>query len=223
VKPQRTILYAEDDPVVMTAYKSRLERAGYIVQPAVDGLEALKWLHQSPPDLILLDLMLPKFTGEEVLKYLNSNPALQPIPVIVLSTNSILTAANEGLIAKAQRHLLKHDCTFPNLLSTIEDLLAAGKETANAGNLARASKQLHQEAVQSADGNEPANEISDDPLVSAVRKLLNRPEVVCCPWTDQICIDGKWMKLTDFLTEQLHINVTHGISPEAIQQYFGEK
>ena len=61
MKPPKTILYAEDDEVTLYAYASRLEQAGYIVQTAVDGLEAIKCLHHFPPDLMLLDLMLPKF------------------------------------------------------------------------------------------------------------------------------------------------------------------
>ena len=59
----RTILYVEDDPVVQMAYRHRLEREGFSVESAKDGLEAMKSLLRLEPDLVVLDLMLPKFDG----------------------------------------------------------------------------------------------------------------------------------------------------------------
>lgn len=217
----KTILYAEDDLVTLTAYRNRLEQAGYIVHSAKDGLEALKWLHTCPPDLILLDLMLPKFNGEEVLKHVESNPALGLIPVIILSTNSILTAANEALIEKAEKHFLKHDCTFQKLLSAIEELLGEHKASAHAGRVARIAKSNHEANSRSANGQEDQDSAAA-PLINEIRKMQNRSPVVCA-WTDRINIDGKWMKLTEFLSERLHLTVTHGVSPEGVQRFFNGK
>ena len=206
--------------MILTAYKNRLEQSGYVVQPAVDGLEALKWLHQSPPDLILLDLMLPKFSGEEVLKYINSSPALGLIPVIVLSTNSILTAANEPFVRQTDKQLLKHDCTYAKLLAAIEELLAGEKESANAGQKARSFKAAHEAAARSAGGS--AVQTTNASAVREIRQMLQSTPVVCA-WTDRINIDGKWMRLTEFLSERLHLNVSHGISPEGLDKILGAK
>jgi CheY-like chemotaxis protein len=213
----KTILYAEDDEVTLTAYAKRLEQAGYSVQAAVDGLEAIKCLHHYPPDLMLLDLMLPKFSGEEVLKYVSSNPALGLIPVIVLSTNTIVSLENEPFVRRTEKQLLKHECTFPKLLEAIDTLLADGQPTANAGELARKFKADHDVDARSRNAYQAAGRMDDESIVNLIRKMQSRSPVVCA-WTDRINIDGKWMKLTEFLSERLNLTVTHGVSPEAANQ-----
>jgi len=120
----KTILYAEDDLIVLTAYQNRLKQAGYHVIPARDGLEAMKRLAVFSPDLILLDLMMPKFNGEEVLLFIRNNPALKKIPVIILSTNSILDVAQEHLLESSQKRLIKSLCTPASVLAAIEQALA---------------------------------------------------------------------------------------------------
>jgi CheY-like chemotaxis protein len=120
----RTILFVEDNAVILTAYRKPLELTGFTVVPAYDGIEAMRYLNQSKPDLILLDLMLPKIDGEVVLKLIYDNPNLRHIPVILLSTNSVVSVANEKVLEKAERHLLKSTCTFPILHEAIEQVLA---------------------------------------------------------------------------------------------------
>lgn len=190
--------------VTLTAYKNRLEQAGYIVQTAQDGLEALKQLNRCTPDLILLDLLLPKFTGEDVLKYLNSNPSLGKIPVVVLSTNSILTAANEALVEKADKHFLKHQCTFPDLLKSIEDIFS----------------NLSNPAAANDTPAEPAPARTE--VIEEIEHLMEKTPVVCA-WTDRIKIGNQWMTLSEFLSKRLHLQITHGVSPEGMQQFFGKK
>jgi CheY-like chemotaxis protein len=221
MKPPKTILYAEDDEVTLTAYAHRLEQAGYLVQTAVDGLEAIKCLHQFPPDLLLLDLMLPKFSGEDVLKYVSSNPALGLIPVIVLSTNSIVRVENEIFVRRTEKQMLKHECSFPKLLEAIDDLLADGRATASAGGLARKFKEDHDLAARNRADYKAAGHSEDAAITGLIQRMQNRSPVVCA-WTDRINIDGKWMKLTEFLSERLHLTVTHGVSPEAARQLLGE-
>lgn len=221
MKPPKTILYAEDDEVTLFAYASRLEQAGYIVQAAVDGLQAIKCLHHSPPDLMLLDLMLPKFSGEEVLKYISSNPALGLIPVIVLSTNTIVNLENEPFIRRTEKQLLKHECSFPKLLDAIEELLADGQTTATAGGLARKFKDEHDRAAKVRADYQAAGHTDDASIASLIRRMQSRSPVVCA-WTDRINIDGKWMKLTEFLSERLNLTVTHGVSPEAARQLLND-
>ena len=212
MQTQKTILYAEDDAVTLAAYKRRLEKAGYHVNTASDGLEALKSLHENTPDLLLLDLMLPKFTGEDVLKFVTSHPALGQIPVIVLSTNSILTAENEGLLEKAEKHFLKHDCSFPKLLSAVEELLTEERQAARAA--AREQKFA---------GSQNRGLVPDiHPVIEEIKEMQDRAQVVCA-WTDRINIEGKWLKLTEFLSERLHLKVTHGVSPEGMRQFLGGK
>lgn len=123
MNPVRTILYVEDDPVVRTVYENCLKRAGYHVIPASDGLEAMKRLAAFVPDLVLLDLMLPRFNGEEVFLFIRTNPLLVKVPVILLSSNSIMDAAQEHLLETASKRLIKDHCNPATLLAAVKEVL----------------------------------------------------------------------------------------------------
>jgi len=118
-----TVLFVEDDPVVLTAYGNRLRQEGFQVEPAHDGLEALKLLSVLAPDVVILDLVLPKFNGEDVLKFIHKQPRLHQIPVIILSTTSADISA-EPILERAQRQFLKETCNFPMLLRAIQEVLS---------------------------------------------------------------------------------------------------
>ncbi|MGP8022205.1 MAG: response regulator, partial [Limisphaerales bacterium] len=120
----RTVVYVEDNPVVLMAYRNRLERDGFLVEPVSDGLEAMKLLSRQAPDVVILDLMLPKFSGVEVLKFIRSNPHLNAVSVIVLSTNSIIDTADEYILERANKRLLKGSCTPAIMVQTIHELLS---------------------------------------------------------------------------------------------------
>lgn len=120
----KTILYAEDDLVVLTAYRKRLQQAGFRVVSAQDGLEAMKILSSSVPDLVVLDLMLPKFNGEEVLKFIRGDDRLKKLPIIILSTNSIIEAEHEPMLEGVSKRLIKDNCTSAMLLKAICEALA---------------------------------------------------------------------------------------------------
>jgi CheY-like chemotaxis protein len=119
----KTILYVEDDPVVLTAYGHRLEKEGFSVVWAKDGLEAMKVLLQLIPDLVVLDLMLPRFDGTEVMKFMQANPRFKTIPVIILATNSIVDANDESVLECASQRFIKDRCTFPMILQAVRQSL----------------------------------------------------------------------------------------------------
>jgi CheY-like chemotaxis protein len=121
----KTILFVEDSEVEMLAYKSMLERAGYCVQTAKDGLQAMRVLNNIVPDLVLLDLVLPRFDGVEVLKFIRANDRLKAVPVIIFSTNSIIDSEDEPVLEGASRRLIKSQCSPPLMLLAIRDALAA--------------------------------------------------------------------------------------------------
>ena len=195
MKATKTILHVEDDAVVSTAYKRRLEGEGYAVHSVPDGVEALKYLQHSQPDIILLDLLLPRLNGEDVLKIVFGNSRWKQIPVIILSSNYFLNRANGHLVAKSSGHFFKDSCKFEQLLQAIKESLAS---TARSGLLGNESEL-------------PA------PASRDTQELPCGPQVVCA-WTNRIKVDGEWMGVTEFLSERLHLKVTHGISPEAMQQ-----
>jgi CheY-like chemotaxis protein len=119
----RTILYIEDDPIILMAYRTRLVQEGFQVVPAMDGLAAMRLLTQLVPDVVILDLMLPKFNGEEILKFIRANPKIAKTPVILLSTNSIIDAKSEPVLETAHRRLIKDTCTPAIMLEAIRSAL----------------------------------------------------------------------------------------------------
>jgi CheY-like chemotaxis protein len=124
INEPKTILFVEDDEVVLMAYRNRLQREGFRVESARDGLEAMKILLMSAPDLVILDLMLPKFNGEEVLKFIRAERRLKSLPVIIFSTNSIIDAEHEPVLEGASRRLIKSTCTASMLVSAIREAMA---------------------------------------------------------------------------------------------------
>jgi CheY-like chemotaxis protein len=128
----KTILYCEDDLVVLTLYRKHLQQAGYHVIPAQDGLEAMKNLSMFVPDLVVLDLMMPKFSGEEVLKFICNNPRLAKVPLFILSSNTVEEVEHEYLFERANKRLLKYNCTPTILLDMIKELFAGQVEEAPA-------------------------------------------------------------------------------------------
>ncbi|MBS0336147.1 MAG: response regulator [Proteobacteria bacterium] len=79
------ILLAEDDRHIVETLTFVLERDGFGVSAAFDGEDAVRQLRSSPPDLLILDVMLPRLNGFEVLKLVRSDPLLKSMPVIVLT------------------------------------------------------------------------------------------------------------------------------------------
>jgi CheY-like chemotaxis protein len=93
-----TILLVEDSKVQKLANQKILVTAGYLVLLAADGDEAIRLVREARPDLMLLDLGLPKVSGFEVLQTMKRDPATAPIPVIVLSQ---LAQEKEGELKRA--------------------------------------------------------------------------------------------------------------------------
>jgi DNA-binding response OmpR family regulator len=118
----KTILYCEDDPIVRHVYKKRMEQAGYHVLYAEDGLEALKCLHALVPDLVVLDLMMPKFSGEEVLKFICNESRLHEVPLVILSTNPEVDEGYRQISGRADKYLVKYHCTPDKLLAAIQEI-----------------------------------------------------------------------------------------------------
>jgi DNA-binding response OmpR family regulator len=124
----KTILLVENDQVSQTMYQKRLEREGYHLECAPDGQAALDILSERAPDLVLLDLMLPKVSGADVLKFMQADPRLTTVPVIIFSNAPLTEVPPDSPLAQGTKRLLKSDCTFPKLLETIQESLATTPE-----------------------------------------------------------------------------------------------
>ncbi|HLS85986.1 MAG TPA: response regulator [Burkholderiales bacterium] len=79
------VLIVEDDRHIIESLSFVLQREGFSVAAALDGEAAMQRLRSDPPDLVILDVMLPRMNGFEVLKALRADAALQAMPVIVLT------------------------------------------------------------------------------------------------------------------------------------------
>jgi DNA-binding response OmpR family regulator len=82
---QKVILIVEDDEVILRALYLSFHQGEFTIATATDGEIALTMTHRLKPDLVLLDLVLPKKSGFDYLKEMKADPVLEPIPVIVLS------------------------------------------------------------------------------------------------------------------------------------------
>ncbi len=94
----KDILIVEDDPFFSMILKGRMEKAGFAVRQAFDGEEALKLSREKTPDLIILDLIIPKLSGFEFLETIFADPQLNKVPVVVASN-----LGQESDIEKAKR------------------------------------------------------------------------------------------------------------------------
>ncbi len=81
----RCVLLAEDDAALRRYIEVLLERAGYEVISAGDGLEAMKWLMTSTVDVVITDAVMPNVSGYELCRFVRSSPHLNHLPIILLS------------------------------------------------------------------------------------------------------------------------------------------
>ena len=118
------ILLAEDDRILRKAGEVSLKKKGYEVISAVDGEDALAKAREHKPDLVLLDVMMPKMNGFEVLYALKNEAGVRDIPVIMLTNleqPSDITRARE---AGAHSYLVKSNMNLDDLAARIKDALA---------------------------------------------------------------------------------------------------
>ena len=104
---QPVILTADDDPDIRELLAFRLERSGYTVLQAVDGEEALALALEHRPDLAVLDVMMPKMDGFEVVRRLCAEEATKSMPIIMLTARAQDSDVEEGFDAGADDYLRK--------------------------------------------------------------------------------------------------------------------
>ena len=85
----KKILVVEDNQVVASVYRTKLQAEGFQVEVASDGEAGLEMINRHKPDLVLLDLMLPKLSGVEILKEIRAQPEFQALHVIVFSSSYV--------------------------------------------------------------------------------------------------------------------------------------
>lgn len=122
----KSILLVEDEQFLANLLKARLEKTsdGQVqIQLAKDGQEALKLLREAKFDLILLDLILPKMSGFEVLEAIRSDPQLQAIPVMIISNLGQESDVERGQSLGAVEYFIKARVSMDELIGQIQKFL----------------------------------------------------------------------------------------------------
>ena len=117
------ILVVEDDRFLSKAYQAKLSKEGLAVTAALDGEEAIKAVSQAVPDVILLDLMLPKKNGFEVLEAIRKDARLAAVPVIILSNLGQDSDIERGKALGAVDYLVKTNVKLDGVLQKIKQYL----------------------------------------------------------------------------------------------------
>jgi len=119
----KKILLVDDDAVIRTIYGKRLAQYGFAVTTATDGANALDLLQADKPDLVVLDLMMPKLSGVEVLKFIRSQPNLRSLPVAIFTNAFMDEMAQAAIEIGVQQTVIKAECNPAKLIATANDLL----------------------------------------------------------------------------------------------------
>jgi DNA-binding response OmpR family regulator len=118
-----SILVADDDPTVVVALQHILEQAGFRVIVARDGQEALEAMSREVPDLLLLDIMMPRLSGYDVCERVRACAAWRHVRILMLSARGNPIEARKGLALGADDYMTKPFATG-DLLRRIRELLS---------------------------------------------------------------------------------------------------
>ena len=123
----RRVLLAEDDRFLRRAFETALRRRGFTVLVAVDGAQALALAKGERPDLVLLDLLMPRLSGFDVLRAMRGDPTTRDVPVLILSNSSRAFDAREAQALGVVACLVKANLSLQDLGDRIERLLAEAR------------------------------------------------------------------------------------------------
>ncbi|MBA7634789.1 Polar-differentiation response regulator DivK [subsurface metagenome] len=119
----KKILFVEDEPALQKTFGDILKQEGYEMLSALDGQKGLELAKSEKPDLILLDLVLPKMHGFEVLKSLKEDETTQDIPIIVLTNLEAMGDVEKALEMGATTYLVKASYSLEEVVQKIKKAL----------------------------------------------------------------------------------------------------
>ncbi len=172
----KRVLIIEDDEVVAGIYRNKLTEEGHQVEVATDGETGLRRILESRPDTVLLDLILPKLTGVELIRKVRQEHGLVRMPILVFSNSHMTSMLQEAWKAGATKCLSKASTSPQQVLDTIRELLdstsipflatrAAARQTAAAASMPGAPSAL---------GEVRAQFLNDLPLTLSNLRTLHR-------------------------------------------------
>jgi DNA-binding response OmpR family regulator len=170
----KKILIIEDEKVLLEVLEKKLTSQGYEVLVAKDGEEGLNKMKESKPDLILLDIIMPKKDGFEVLTEMNKNEALLEIPVIIISNSGQPVEIDRALRLGVKDYLIKTEFDPEEVINKVTKIFGEASDAPE-----KTIGQVEEEKANPAEkkGNNPGNKIliveDDKFLRDLIIKKLN--------------------------------------------------
>jgi DNA-binding response OmpR family regulator len=127
----KKILIIEDDPFLNEMYATKFSQSGFQIEIAIDGQEGLRKIKTIKPDLILLDIVLPKIDGFEVLKTVKEDAKLNKIPIVLLTNLGQKKEVEKGLALGADEYVIKAHFTPTAVVAKVKEIL--DKQSRNNG------------------------------------------------------------------------------------------
>ncbi|PIT88707.1 MAG: response regulator [Candidatus Magasanikbacteria bacterium CG10_big_fil_rev_8_21_14_0_10_36_32] len=122
------ILIVEDDNILAQAIYTAVRRAGFSAEVAVDGEDALKKMKKIKPDVVLLDLILPKRSGEDVLGAMKQDETLKEVPVLVITVKGDKETISQCVKMGIRGYLIKAHYTLQEIINQIKKVIAETKK-----------------------------------------------------------------------------------------------
>lgn len=120
----KKVLIIEDEPAILYALQKTFTEAGYSAITAEDGKKGLNLIRAERPDVVLLDIMLPKINGFDILGFVKKEEGIKNIPIIVLTNLNDNDSIAKSLALGAAGHLIKIENQPPEILEKINKILA---------------------------------------------------------------------------------------------------
>ena len=127
----KTILFIEDESTLQKTLSAVLEKEDFKIISAMDGEIGLKLIKLKNPDLILLDLILPKLNGFEVLRKIKEDKDTKNIPIIVLTNLETMKDVNKAIELGATTYLVKSSHTLEEVIVKIKQVLSSESKVEN--------------------------------------------------------------------------------------------
>lgn len=103
----KSILIVDDEPNILLSLEFLMKQAGYEVHTSTDGEDALQQIHSTPPDLVLLDINMPKRNGYEVCETVRADPKLNRVKIVMLTAKGRDVEREKGLALGADDYIVK--------------------------------------------------------------------------------------------------------------------
>ena len=161
--PPATVLVVDDDPVILKLLEVNFEMEGFQVVRAADGAEGLERAREVLPDIVVLDVMMPRMTGYEVAKALREDNGTAHIPIIFVTARAQSSDVERGMELGVEDYVTKPFDPL-DLIDRVNALLARTQDGRESE-----SQQLNEPV------NEPVNELLNEPLNEPVAESVEEP------------------------------------------------